>query len=213
MQANGSSRPRINAERAYLFYPSFGIVDLRRLTVFFKFASTSVSCSALSPQNGRRNRKQASTHLLGTYAWRAASPSAGIYSLLGAIAQRIGVHVSPRARPCLRVWSIQMDCSVCRSACGLTRREKESGERGRLACVVECRALRLERPPAAGGTRGHPRHRVHTRLAYARHRVLRTRRTRDVSREARKLRWHEKKINSYLPLCRRKNPCVVFHTP
>jgi hypothetical protein len=123
VQANGSSRPRINAERAYLFYPSFGIVDLRRLTVFFKFASTSVSCSALSPQNGRRNRKQASTHLLGTYAWRAASPSAGIYSLLGAIAQRIGVHVSPRARPCLRVWSIQMDCSVCRSACGLTRRE------------------------------------------------------------------------------------------
>jgi hypothetical protein len=54
---------------------------------------------------------------------------------------------------------------------------------------------------------------VHTRLAYARHRVLRTRRTRDVSREARKLRWHEKKINSYLPLCRRKNPCVVLHTP
>ena len=31
--------------------------------------------------------------------------------------------MSPRARPCLRVWSIQMDCSVCRSACGLTRRE------------------------------------------------------------------------------------------
>jgi hypothetical protein len=44
--------------------------------------------------------------------------------LLGTIAQRLGVRVSRRARPCLRAWSIQMDCSVCRSACGLTRREK-----------------------------------------------------------------------------------------
>jgi hypothetical protein len=54
---------------------------------------------------------------------RAASPSEGIYSLLGTISQRLDVRMSPRARPCLRVWSIQMDCSVCRSACGLTRRE------------------------------------------------------------------------------------------
>ena len=52
-----------------------------------------------------------------------ASASTGIDSLLGIIAQRLGFRVSPRARPCLRAWSIQMDCSVCRSACGLTRRE------------------------------------------------------------------------------------------
>ena len=55
---------------------------------------------------------------------RAASPSAGIDSLLDAIAHRLGFRVSRRTRPCLRAWSIQMDCSVCRSACGLTRREK-----------------------------------------------------------------------------------------
>jgi hypothetical protein len=103
---------------------------------------------------------------------RAASTSEGIYSLLGAIAQRLGVRVSRRARPCLRAWSIQMDCSVCRSACGLRRREKnESGERGRFACVVERNARRFERPPGAGDTRGYPRHRVHTRHAYARHRA------------------------------------------
>jgi hypothetical protein len=64
-----------------------------------------------------------STHLRGTYSRRKASPSAGIDSLLGAIAQRLGDRVSPRARPCLRAWSIQMECSVCRSACGLTRRD------------------------------------------------------------------------------------------
>jgi hypothetical protein len=64
-----------------------------------------------------------STHLRGTYACRIASPSEGVDSLLGGIAQRMCVRVLPRARPCLRVWSIQMDCSVCRSACGLTRRE------------------------------------------------------------------------------------------
>ena len=44
--------------------------------------------------------------------------------MIGVVAQRLGVRVSPRARPCLRVRSNQMDCSVCRSACGLTRREK-----------------------------------------------------------------------------------------
>ena len=59
------------------------------------------------------------------YALRAASPSEGVDSLLGGIAQRLGVRVSPRARPCLRAWSIQMDCFVCRSACGLTRGERE----------------------------------------------------------------------------------------
>ena len=68
---------------------------------------------------------EGSTHLRGTYACRKASPSEGIDSLLGVIAQRLGVRVSPRARPCLRAWSIQMDCFVCRSACGLTRGERE----------------------------------------------------------------------------------------
>jgi hypothetical protein len=54
----------------------------------------------------------------------------------------------------------------------LRRREKnESGERGRFACVVERNARRFERPPGAGDTRGYPRHRVHTRHAYARHRA------------------------------------------
>jgi hypothetical protein len=72
----------------------------------------------------KTSEDKGSTYPRGTYALRAASPSEGIYSLLGFIAQRLGVRVSPRARPCLRVWSIQLDCSVCRSACGLTRREK-----------------------------------------------------------------------------------------
>ena len=112
---------------AHHVYPSFGIADLRRLTVLFKFASAgakrvlSVTPAALAV--GRRNRKQASTREARTCGWRAVSTSEGVDSLLGAIAKRMGVRVSPRARPCLRAWSIQMDCSVCRSACGLTRRE------------------------------------------------------------------------------------------
>ena len=112
---------------AHHVYPSSGIADLRRLTVLFKFASAgakrvlSVTPAALAV--GRRNRKQASTREARTCGWRAVSTSEGVDSLLGGIAQRMCVRVSPRARPCLRVWSIQMDCSVCRSACGLTRRE------------------------------------------------------------------------------------------
>jgi hypothetical protein len=112
---------------AHLFHPSFGFVDLRRLTVP-ECASKSEKSFVSTRRFGRRKKKtsedKGSTYPRGTYALRAASPSEGIYSLLGFIAQRLGVRVSPRARPCLRVWSIQLDCSVCRSACGLTRREK-----------------------------------------------------------------------------------------
>jgi hypothetical protein len=89
---------------------------------------------------------EGSTHLRGTYACRKASPSEGIDSLLGVIAQRLGVRVSPRARPCLRVWSIQMECSVCRSACGLTRREKHpASAEGWRASLRETRVVSNDR--------------------------------------------------------------------
>ena len=129
---------------------------------------------------------EGSTHLRGTYACRKASPSEGIDSLLGVIAQRLGVRVSPRARPCLRVWSIQMDCSVCRSACGLTRRETNPAS----AAGWRERALSRETRVVWNGRRGVQTTRVGIRATACspdmlKHAiVLRPRRTRDVIREA-----------------------------
>ena len=92
--------------------------------MFFKFASKSEKSFVSRRRFGRRNRKQGKHAPAGNiFTAKSFAFRRSIDSLLGAIAQRLGDRVSPRARPCLRAWSIQMECSVCRSACGLTRRD------------------------------------------------------------------------------------------
>ena len=150
MQANGSSRPRINAECAYLFYPSFGIVDLQRLTVFFKFASTSVSCSALSPS------KYMAGEIVNKRVRGKHAPAGNICLASGFEFRRYRL-VPRRHRPTPGLPRVAESTPV--PSClvvpdgllGVPKRvrfdttRKESGERGRLACVVECGARGFER--------------------------------------------------------------------
>ena len=110
---------------AHLFRPSFGSLYFGDSLCFSSLRRRAKRVLSADGALAGEIVNKGSTHLRGTYSRRKASPSAGIDSLLGAIAQRLGDRVSPRARPCLRAWSIQMDCFVCRSACGLTRGERE----------------------------------------------------------------------------------------
>ena len=132
---------------AHLFRPSFGSLYFGDSLCFSSLRRRAKRVLSADGALAGEIVNKGSTHLRGTYSRRKASPSAGIDSLLGAIAQRLGDRVSPRARPCLRAWSIQMDCSVCRSACGLTRRDKNP------ASAEGSRALSRETRVVSNGRR------------------------------------------------------------
>jgi hypothetical protein len=131
---------------AHLFRPSFGSLYFGDSLCFSSLRRRAKRVLSADGALAGEIVNKGSTHLRGTYSRRKASPSAGIDSLLGAIAQRLGDRVSPRARPCLRAWSIQMECSVCRSACGLTRREKHpASAEGWRASLRETRVVSNDR--------------------------------------------------------------------
>ena len=176
---------------AHLFNPSFGIEGLRRLTVCFKFASKSeksfVSYAALAVGRRNVNKRVRGKHAPAGNICFAKSFAFRRYRVVARCHRPTpGRRESPRARPCLRVWSIQMDCSVCRSACGLTRRETNPAS----AAGWRERALSRETRVVWNGRRGVQTTRVGIRATACspdmlKHAiVLRPRRTRDVIREA-----------------------------
>ncbi len=174
---------------AHLFHPSFGIVDLRRLTVFL-----SLRRRASAAQLSRRkmageivNKRGQGKHAPAGNICFAKSFAFRRYRVVARCHRPTpGRRESPRARPCLRVWSIQMDCSVCRSACGLTRRETNPAS----AAGWRERALSRETRVVWNGRREVQTTRVGIRATACspdmlKHAiVLRPRRTRDVIREA-----------------------------
>ena len=133
-------------QSAHLFYPSFGIVfvfDLRRLTVIFKFASKSEKSFVSTRSFGRRNRKQGKHAPAGNICF-AKSFAFRRYRLVARC------HRSPPGLPRVAKSTPVPSClvhpdgllGICRSACGLTRREKHpasaAGWRAwsRETCVV-----------------------------------------------------------------------------